>query len=517
MGILDLSPLQEATGLSVDVLGPGLALFSAYLLALPFSLVRSAAGKHLFSVAASGLLFTALFNVQGFVQLLALAALTYGLSLTNPKSSNTPVVVLTISLLVLALNHLNAQFFKDELSPRFDQTVPMMIAVQKMATFAWSVYDGTKEDRVGVTPASFSLKSPQFAHQALSPTQKSQKITQNVLPTFIEYLGFIFFYPSFILGPSFHFNVYKDFVLQRGSYKIDKGVSMLPGRWAYFYQKVGIGAVCTVIHLCCSPIWSYDFALTDEFITWSFLSRCAYMVVASLIQQCQFFSAWKLAEGACVLCGFGYEGPDPKTPGKYKWNRCENVRIAELELAENPRMFMSAWNVQTALWLRSAIYLRLAPEPLPDQTLDEIREAKKHANIATHVTFLVSAFWHGFYPGFYLTFMTLSFLTTSNRLTRKLFRTRFHVKEGALHALLPLYHFVGWFATLVSVNYCTVGMQMKRFSAAMTIWGRIGFYVHIAMAVLYAADVLVELFAKKKGARKTKGGEDVNLVSKKIN
>ncbi|TPX74231.1 hypothetical protein CcCBS67573_g04483 [Chytriomyces confervae] len=488
MGLVDLGPLVSLTGLSVDVLGPGLALLSSYVLALPFAILPSAAAKNAFSVATSGLIFMALFNVHGLVQLLALSGACYFVSIRFRSSSRMPVFVLALSMAVLGMNHLNAQFFQDELSPRFDQTVPMMVAVQKMTTFAWSIHDGTKSDK------------------KLSKTQQSLKIS--TVPSILQYLGFIFFYPAFILGPSFHFNTYNDFVNNSGQFSLVSGRNVLPGRWVYFSKTVTIGLVCVVIHMFASPILMYDFGLTDAFLGYSFLERCGYLLASALVQQCQFFSAWKLAEGACILCGFGFNGVDAKNAGSYKWDRCENVRIWEIELAENPRMFLSAWNVQTALWLRSAVYLRLAPESLPDQTLEEAREAKANASFATHATFLVSAFWHGFYPGFYLTFITLSFLVSANRISRKWIRPLFHNPESKLHSFLSVYHVVGWAVTCIGMNYATVGMQMKRFNSAMILWRRIYFSVHIALVALTLLDIVLGALGRSKkvaGTGKTAG------------
>ncbi|KAJ3026645.1 UNVERIFIED_CONTAM: lysophospholipid acyltransferase, partial [Siphonaria sp. JEL0065] len=197
-----------------------------------------------------------------------------------------------------------------------------------MATFAWSVYDGTRPSR------------------ELSKTQQSLKIDTTRFPSLIDYLGFIFFYPAFILGPSFDFQTYNDFINGTGDFKLPSTQKMLPGRWTYLYKTIFIGACCSLIHIVLSPKFPYEYGLEDAFLEWGFLQRSGYFLLASLIQQSQFFGAWKLAEGACVLCGFGYFGPDGSSTAsksvsrRYFWNRCENVRIWELEFPENPRMFM---------------------------------------------------------------------------------------------------------------------------------------------------------------------------------
>ncbi|KAJ3223546.1 lysophospholipid acyltransferase, partial [Chytriomyces hyalinus] len=112
--------------------------------------------------------------------------------------------------------------------------------------------------------------------------------------------------------------------------------------WWWLFRKwlPSRGPSTTAQSMFALPILTYDFGLTDAFLGYSFIERCTYLLASALVQQCQFFSAWKLAESACILCGFGYNGADEKNAGAFKWDCCENVRIWEIELAENPRMFL---------------------------------------------------------------------------------------------------------------------------------------------------------------------------------
>lgn len=57
---------------------------------------------------------------------------------------------------------------------------------------------------------------------------------------------------------------------------------------------------------------------------------------------------------------------------------------------------LEAWNKQTMVWLRMVAY-----ERAPFQK--------------TMVTYMLSAYWHGFYPGYYLTFGAGALVTTAGR------------------------------------------------------------------------------------------------------
>ena len=57
---------------------------------------------------------------------------------------------------------------------------------------------------------------------------------------------------------------------------------------------------------------------------------------------------------------------------------------------------MDAWNIRTLIWLRRTVYERA---PMYN----------------TMAVFTVSAFWHGFYPGYYVGFLTAAIFIFANR------------------------------------------------------------------------------------------------------
>ena len=68
-------------------------------------------------------------------------------------------------------------------------------------------------------------------------------------------------------------------------------------------------------------------------------------------------------------------------------------------------MIVREWNVSTNQWLNTYIYQRLG------RTF--------RANL---FTYLVSAVWHGFYPGYYFTFVSGAFYTALCRAIFKKFK-----------------------------------------------------------------------------------------------
>ena len=69
-----------------------------------------------------------------------------------------------------------------------------------------------------------------------------------------------------------------------------------------------------------------------------------------------------------------------------------------LQMATSLKVNIESWNILTAKWLRHTVYDR-AP-----------------ASLRVWAVFTISAFWHGFYPGYYILFLTGALATEAARL-----------------------------------------------------------------------------------------------------
>ena len=133
---------------------------------------------------------------------------------------------------------------------------------------------------------------------------------------------------------------------------------------------------------------------------YSFLRRIWFLEMLGLTTRFKYYGVWSLTEGACILSGMGYKGIDPKS-GRVQWDKLRNVNPWGIESAQNSRAYLENWNINTNNWLRNCIYLRVTPK------------GKKPGFRASLATFVTSAFWHGFYPGYYLTFILAAFVQTA--------------------------------------------------------------------------------------------------------
>ena len=75
------------------------------------------------------------------------------------------------------------------------------------------------------------------------------------------------------------------------------------------------------------------------------------------------------------------------------------MRVWDIEFSYKVKDFLDAWNISVHKWLKYYVYLRL------------IKKDNRGIQIVPILTtFVVSAIWHGFYPGYYLFFISSGLL-----------------------------------------------------------------------------------------------------------
>jgi len=192
-----------------------------------------------------------------------------------------------------------------------------------------------------------------------------------------------------------------------------------------------------------------------------------------LTSRMKYYGVWSLAEGSCILSGIGYNGVDPAT-GRAKWDRLTNINPWEIETAQNTRAYLNNWNINTNQWLRNYMYLRVTPK------------GKKPGFRATLATFVTSAFWHGFYPGYYLAFVLASFLQVAAKNGRRLVRPLFMTPDGKNPLPSKRYYDLFTFIiTQTTFSFTTAPFVILFFNDTMRVWSRVYFYTIIIVAASF--------------------------------
>jgi lysophospholipid acyltransferase len=137
---------------------------------------------------------------------------------------------------------------------------------------------------------------------------------------------------------------------------------------------------------------------TEEFMNQSIIYKYFFMLASVHVLRSKYYIGWKISQAAVIFCGLGY---DVKTNEKGEsvatFDRIENINITKFELEINPLNRIKYWNRTVHLWLKYHVFMRLVNV--------ERKLFMNNKPLASLITFMVSAFWHGFYPGYFVFFL----------------------------------------------------------------------------------------------------------------
>jgi hypothetical protein len=88
---------------------------------------------------------------------------------------------------------------------------------------------------------------------------------------------------------------------------------------------------------------------------------------------------------------------------KYDYERVKNIDYIEMEFNPHPGNVFRYWNMTVGIWLKRYVRDRFI-------FYKNLKPSSLRKNIGFLFTFIISAFWHGFYPSYYITFTHFPFM-----------------------------------------------------------------------------------------------------------
>ncbi|KAJ3240102.1 lysophospholipid acyltransferase [Chytriomyces hyalinus] len=467
-----LTNLGRAAGIPED-LCIGLYLLTCFFYPIPFyALIPKHAqnARHLFSIAASSVLFLTLFSLFDLLELFGMCLIVYLSTYIFRTKKWMPVFVFVYVMAHFLYRLYVLQILGGVTEKHIDPATPMMMMVIRLTTFAWYVHDGTL-DKKDVLPELQPLSIKEF-------------------PNVLEYFGYTFFFASFITGPALDFNSYRSFIRREAPF--DK----IPSRVGPVLTTFTVGVLSAVTHVVLTQSYSYEYVATTEFYeTLPLWKRLLYVQVSGISARTKYYAIFQLTQSASNLIGIGYTSPSPTNSNVGIWRRAQNVSILDVEFAENFKQLFGAWNMKTALWLRNCVYLRMVPF------------GKKPGPVVTFCTFMVSALWHGFYPGYYFTFALGALFPILARSMRKYFRPLFVDPGSKIKQFKWVYDFLGWFFCWTSLNCIVAPFIVWEFRKSLAAYHHVGYYAIIWLAIGF---VVVDFLGVGKWVR-IHGGKWVGI------
>ena len=188
----------------------------------------------------------------------------------------------------------------------------------------------------------------------------------------VEWMGYSLFFPAFLTGPALSFKDYQNFIDSKNDWddSIENNVSA---------QQSLRNAALVLIPTMLQMFFPITYIATTQFGQLSILKKFIYLYFTMFFTRCKYYFAWFLAEANCRTIGLTTQ-------------QSKNFNIMKVEFADNPKELLENWNIFTAKWLKNFVYLPLYKGGFSKSG-------------ATYATNIVSAFWHGFYPGYYFTFL----------------------------------------------------------------------------------------------------------------
>lgn len=387
-----------------------------------------------------------------WIHLLISSLVPYVMFLVLPRKT-TAVAVPAFAMLYLVFGHLHRQYI-NYLGYDFDFTGAQMVLTQKLYMLAYNLCDGEelaqgKDDRAA---------------------KKCQAFAVNKLPGIMEYLGYTFCFSNVLCGPAYEYTIYAQTCNGSHLYTPDgKPRGKIPSNFWPSVRPFLNCLLCLGLFIFLGahfpmldpkdPQNATPVVITEEFLKKAWYFRYAYMWMGLFVVRQKYYFAWKCAEGANNVWYAGFEGFDEQGNAK-GWENSNNISIFEFETAQNIQTLSKEWNKKTSLWLTRYVYIR--------------------SGGSLTAVYSMSAFWHGFYPGYYLFFLSVPLLTFCERLARKKISPHFSASNFSVYGILCM------LVTSFFVEYMVSPFPLLALDWSWRNWTSHYFFGHIGCILFYA-------------------------------
>ncbi|CAK1596145.1 unnamed protein product [Parnassius mnemosyne] len=444
--------LSNRIGLPIDLVNFLISQIAALCLARLFRKplrLASPEFRHFVCLAIGLLMGYFCFGKQA-VHLSVLPMLSYILLKTLPYHF-LGNVILTTSMLYLSCIHVHRQLYHTS-DYTLDITGPLMVITQRITSLAYLLQDNLVRHEIN-------------SNNNMKDDGQAAKVDK--IPSPLEYFAYTLAFQTLMCGPVVFYSDYIKFIegARVDGVAKDKSSQSEPSpRRAVFYKVAG-SVAAAVLYLTLAK--KYPLTVLEELTdptsevsrSWSALYLLWYAYLSTLVVRCKYYHAWLLSEAICNNCGMGFNGYDAN--GTPKWDKMSNIDVFGFELAQNFRAAVACWNKNTNAWLRSVAYER--------------------GGLGTARVYALSALWHGFLPGYYLTFFAGGLFTLAAKKVRAVVRPMF--LDSRPKKLF--YDSLTFITTRIAMTYATVPFILLHLTPSLAFYGKFYYSLHfIALGAL---------------------------------
>jgi len=315
----------------------------------------------------------------------------------------------------------------------------------KLYSLAWNLWDGEQIQTIN-------------KEQWTRATINNKPFAVYKTPSLPEFFGYCLNFSTCLIGPVYEFATYKricdgDLVLA-----YYKKFGAYPSRTKHVLIPLAIALFFAAYHL----YFTNDYYLVKDGV----LNVCGksflYLIFTFSIFKAKFYFAWKAMEAANNLWYAGFEGLD-KDGKIIGWEHTNNIDIWAIETASNFKTFTRSWNKKTSNWLNRYIYQRHKGNPW--------------------IVYIMSALWHGFYPGYYIAFVSATLISLCEKIGRQYISPLFG--ENILYRVFcaVMIHCI--------VTYCNMSFVLLTWTNSIDALKCQYFWGHLVMILFYLVCPLV--------------------------
>uniref|UniRef100_A0A673MK97 Membrane bound O-acyltransferase domain containing 2b n=1 Tax=Sinocyclocheilus rhinocerous TaxID=307959 RepID=A0A673MK97_9TELE len=299
----------------------------------------------------------------------------------------------------------------------------------------------------------YGMYSADFTGPMMVITQKITSVAFEIhdgerMPSLLEYFSYNCNFMGILAGPTCSYNDYIAFIEgtpyrhrdleTKGKVNVKSRLND-PSPNTEVIRKLATCFISLLVFLSVCKVCPVERNVDDDFIaTTPFYAQVVYLYLSMLTTRPKYYFVWTLADAINNAAGFGFNGYDSN--GLPRWD---------------------SWITGT---FKQVCYERCPYNP-------------------TAATFLLSAMWHGAYPGYYLTFLTGIVITLAARAVRHNVRPYFLGSP----ALKFVYDVITWAATQIAICYTVVPFVLLSVGPSLKFYRSWYFCIHIGCILLAIA------------------------------
>ncbi|CAI2367021.1 unnamed protein product [Moneuplotes crassus] len=214
-------------------------------------------------------------------------------------------------------------------------------------------------------------------------------------PSFMWLLGYTYNTPSCLAGPFFEFKDYKNWILLKGDY------ANIPSTFKPGFTRLATAFIWMWLAAYFSIHHKPEKCATEEFCSRSFIMQIWGFYLTQFYFKFVYYFVFALNDSCVIASGLAWN-PNPRRSKQPNFTKIKNIDEWLIDFGYNVRFQTAGWNMSISIWLKRYVLKRLAKN-----------NGGKAGPKEFIITFMVSAFWHGFYPCYYFFFFYFAFVNLS--------------------------------------------------------------------------------------------------------